>query len=167
LLNRLERTVDWRLHFPFRKPAACFHGGAFFDAIGPEFDRLERRHEIINADVLDAWFPPSPKVLAALQKELPWLLRTSPPTGCEGLVQTIARVRGVPAECVLPAGGSSDAIFLALRHWLNPGSRVLILDPTYGEYAHVLEQVVRTDQNRAHRVPIVGSAGRVAKRKCD
>jgi hypothetical protein len=39
--------------------APCFHGGAFFEAIGDRFDRLERRHDIINADVLDAWFPPA------------------------------------------------------------------------------------------------------------
>ncbi len=142
LLQRLERSLDWRLAFPFRQPAPCFHGGAFFDAIGPEFDHLERRHEIINADVLDAWFPPSPRVLAALSKDLPWLLRTSPPTQSEGLTRVIARVRGVAPANILPAAGSSDAIFLAFRHWLNPSSRVLILDPTYGEYAHVLEKVI-------------------------
>ncbi len=142
LLQRLERSLDWRLAFPFRKPIACFHGGAFFDAIGPEFDHLERRNEIINADVLDAWFPPSPKVIAALTEDLPWLLRTSPPTNCEGLARVIARTRGFPVACALPGAGSSDLIFLSFRHWLKPSSRVLILDPTYGEYAHVLEKVV-------------------------
>jgi histidinol-phosphate/aromatic aminotransferase/cobyric acid decarboxylase-like protein len=148
LLNRLERVADWQLGIPFRKSAACFHGGAFFDAIGPAFDHLERRKEIINADVLDAWFPPSPKVIAALQEELPWLLRTSPPAAGEGMVRTIAQVRGVPPECILPAAGSSDAIFLALRHWLDSSSRVLLLDPTYGEYAHVLEQVIHCQVDR-------------------
>src|SRR5947207_468872 len=39
--------------------AGCFHGGAFFDAVGDSFDDLSRRHQIINADVLDAWFPPA------------------------------------------------------------------------------------------------------------
>jgi histidinol-phosphate/aromatic aminotransferase/cobyric acid decarboxylase-like protein len=29
-----------------------------------------------------------------------------------------------------------------LRHWLTPASNALILDPTYGEYAHVLERVI-------------------------
>jgi histidinol-phosphate/aromatic aminotransferase/cobyric acid decarboxylase-like protein len=148
LLNRLERASEWQLEIPFRKPAGCFHGGAFFDAIGPEFDHLERRNRIINADVLDAWFPPSPRVLDALQEELPWLLRTSPPTGCEGMVRAIARARGVQPENILPGAGSSDLIFLALRHWLTPASRVLILDPTYGEYAHVLEHVVRCRVDR-------------------
>ena len=121
---------------------ACYHGGAFFDAIGAEFNHLDRRHDIIAADVLDAWFPPSPKVIAALREDLPWLLRTSPPTQCEGMVRVIARARGVVPENILPGAGSSDLIFLAFRHWLKPSARVLILDPTYGEYAHVLEQVI-------------------------
>src|SRR5262249_38231390 len=106
------------------------------------------RHRIINADVLDAWFPPSPRVIKALQEALPWLLRTSPPTGCEGMVRAIARARGVAPENILPGAGSSDLIFLALRQWLTPESRVLILDPTYGEYAHVLEHVVRCRVDR-------------------
>jgi len=33
-------------------------------------------------------------------------------------------------------------IYLAFRQWLSSGSRVLILDPAYGEYAHVLENVI-------------------------
>ncbi len=151
LLARFEREVDWHLAFPFRKPAPCFHGGAFFTAIGDEFESLERSRGIINADVLDAWFPPAPGVIAALQEHLPWLLRTSPPTNCDGLVRTIARVRGVRPDCVLPGGGSSDLIFLAFRHWLSRDSRVLILDPTYGEYPHVLERVVGC---RVDRLPL-------------
>jgi histidinol-phosphate/aromatic aminotransferase/cobyric acid decarboxylase-like protein len=148
LLNRLERGADWPLDIPFRKAAACFHGGAFFDAVGPEFDHLERRSRIINADVLDAWFPPSPRVTTALRQDLPWLLRTSPPTGCEGMVRAIARARGLSPQNILPGAGSSDLIFLVLRHWLTRSSRVLILDPTYGEYAHILEQVVRCRVDR-------------------
>lgn len=135
-----ETRTGWPMNSS--RPPTCYHGGAFFNAIGPEFNHLERRHDIIAADVLDAWFPPSPKVMAALTEDLPWLLRTSPPTHCEGMSRIIARVRGVQPENILPGAGSSDLIFLAFRQWLNPASRVLILDPTYGEYAHVLEQVI-------------------------
>lgn len=142
LLARLEARTAWRLPFPFRQPAACFHGGAFFSAIGETFDTLERRLDIINADVLDAWFPPAPAVTATLAAHLPWLMRTSPPTDCAGLIATIAATRGVAPENILPGAGSSDLIFRAFRHWLTADSRVLILDPTYGEYAHVLERVV-------------------------
>lgn len=142
LLHAMEKQVRWSIGIPMHKPAACFHGGAFFDAIGPRFDRLHTIPQVINADVLDAWFPPAPAVLESIQDHLPWLLRTSPPTGCEGLVAAIAEARGVRPANVLVGAGSSDLIFLALTRWLSRGSRVLLLDPTYGEYAHVLEQVI-------------------------
>ena len=151
LFDKLEAKTDWRLDLPFRKPAACFHGGTFFQAVGERFDALERAANIINADVLDAWFPPAPTVLAALREHLPWLVRTSPPTDARGLTETIAEIRGVPVECVLAGAGSSDLIFLALRHWLRRESRVLILDPMYGEYAHLLERVIRC---RVERLPL-------------
>jgi histidinol-phosphate/aromatic aminotransferase/cobyric acid decarboxylase-like protein len=121
---------------------ACYHGGAFFDAVGDAFESLDRLTTVISADVLDAWFPPSPRALTAMYAYLPQLVRTSPPTSCGGLARTIARVRGVSPDNVLCGGGSSDLIFLALTRWLTRTSRVLILDPMYGEYAHVLEQVI-------------------------
>lgn len=142
VLRRIEKSVDWQFHFPFRRPASCFHGGAFFGAIGERFENLGRRNTVINADVLDAWFPPSPRVVRALSEHLPWLLQTSPPTACAGLIETIAEARGVQPANILPGGGSSDLIFRAFREWLTPASRALILDPTYGEYAHVLERVI-------------------------
>lgn len=127
---------------PGGAPEACAHGGAFFAALGEEFDDLGRRERVINADVLDAWFDPAPAVLEALRGHLPWLLRTSPPTHSEGLVRVIARERGVPEESVLPAGGSSELIYLALPRWVRPGARAVLLDPTYGEYAHLLGKVL-------------------------
>ncbi|MEI7730601.1 MAG: histidinol-phosphate transaminase [Verrucomicrobiota bacterium] len=151
MLARVEVRMAWKIGVEYRTPAHCFHGGQFFKAVGEDFDALERLDSIINADVLDAWFPPSPKAVAAVQAHLPRLLRTSPPTEADGLIRAIARARGVAPECVLPGAGSSDLIFLALRHWLTPSSRVLILDPMYGEYAHVLERVIRC---RVDRLPL-------------
>ena len=142
IVDRLAKDVRWQLPVPFTGTPACYHGGAFFEAIGDEFDALDRSRTVISADVLDAWFPPSPGVMRAIESHLPWLVRTSPPTTCAGLVRTIARVQGVDEECILPGGGSSDLIFLALTRWLTRESRVLILDPMYGEYAHVLERVI-------------------------
>ena len=142
LIADLEQHVDWNLNgVSFHKTDLVYHGGAFFEAIGEEFDCLERKEEVISADVLDAWFDPAPRVISALRDQLPWALRTSPPTGCEGMQRVIARSRGVHESNILPGAGSSDLIFLALRHWLNTQSRVLILDPMYGEYAHVLEKI--------------------------
>ena len=127
---------------------SCYHGGAFFDALGARFDRIDRAAEVINADVLDAWFPPSPRAIAQIQAALPWIVRTSPPTNCEGLVEAIAQYRCVPESSIVPGSGSSSLIFLALREWLDSGSRVLVLDPSYGEYSHVLENIIRCDVDR-------------------
>lgn len=142
-MNGRKRGID----------AECFHGGAFFSAIGERFDALDRRNAVVNADVLDAWFPPAPGVLQMLTDHLEWLARTSPPTNCGGLRQAIAESRRVPADSVLVGAGSSNLIFLALREWLTPASRVLILDPCYGEYAHVLENVIgcHVDRFQLHR----------------
>ena len=142
IVDRIERDVQWQMPVSFAGTPSCYHGGAFFEAIGDEFATLERAKTVISADVLDAWFPPAPSVMEAIAAHLPWLMRTSPPTSCEGLVRTIARVQGVGVENILPGGGSSDLIFLALTRWLTRDSRVLILDPMYGEYSHVLEQVI-------------------------
>ena len=148
LLTKLEESVDWELPFVFNSTAICYHGGAFFKAIGEEFDALERHKDIINADVLDAWFPPSPHVIEALKESLPWIIKTSPPVDCRGLIDVISRVRDIPSDCILTGGGSSDCIYLAFQKWLTPNSRVLITDPSYGEYAHVLEKVIECKVDR-------------------
>ena len=122
--------------------APAYHGGASFDAIGRGFDNLGKTREVICADVLDAWFPPSPQAMAALSEYLAWAVASSPPAACEGLVDQISRSRGVDADAILPGAGSSALIFLAFTRWLAPSSRALVLDPSYGEYAHVLENAV-------------------------
>lgn len=122
--------------------ATCEHGGAFFQGIGERFTRLERRHDVINADVLDAWFPPAPGVLESLREHLEWLIRTAPPTQCEGLIQAIAEARGIPADCIVPSAGSSPVIYRAFSLCVSPAAQVLLLDPTYGEYGHLCKQLL-------------------------
>ena len=142
-LSRLGARVDWRLDTALSAgPDGCEHGGASFDGIGRDFRTLDRRHEVVAADVLDAWFPPAAGVLDALTADPGWVSRTSPPAGAEGLRQAIASARGVPVETVAVGAGSSDLIFRAFREWLTPASRVLLIDPSYGEYAHVTEKVI-------------------------
>ena len=162
LESEVRENVDWQLNISRPEGdagnVACYHGGAFFEAIGPAFDHLERVERVISADVLDAWFPPSPKVSSTLRENLDWALMTSPPTNCEGLVECIARTRRIPSDSVLPGGGSSNLIFLALRHWLRSNSKALVLDPSYGEYAHVLENVIGCRVDRLRLRPEDGFA---------
>ncbi len=159
-LREMDQRFGGRLEEP-KTPhkeqlRSCDHGGAFFAALGDTFASLDRKDDIINADVLDAWFDPAPSVVKAVGDHLSWSLRTSPPTGCEGMLRTIAHVRGLPQECLVAGAGSSALIFLALRAWLTPLSRLLILDPMYGEYAHVLEHVIGCRVDRLALSPDAG-----------
>jgi histidinol-phosphate/aromatic aminotransferase/cobyric acid decarboxylase-like protein len=120
----------------------AFHGGKSFEAIGEDFRRLDRAAEVINADVLDAWFDPAPAVLLKLQLFLPFLARTSPPVYSSGLVDAIAHARGIPQDCILTGGGSSDLIFTCLPRLAAQLRTAMILDPMYGEYRHVLETLL-------------------------
>ncbi len=81
-----------------------FHGGKFFQAIGEDFSALERSANVINADVLDAWFDPSPRVVEKLTRFLPFLAKTSPPVHACGLIAAIARARGVRPDQILAGG---------------------------------------------------------------
>ncbi len=173
VLRKLRPSMDWNLGVPL-EDEACFHGGAFFEAVGETFETLERRERVINADVLDAWFPPAPGAMRALEEHLPWLLRTSPPTDGRGLARTLSEVRGVPAESLVLGAGSSSLIYLAFQRWLTASSRVLLPDPTYGEYAHILERVLgcRTDTLRlspgdGFRLPVEELLSRLRRRRYD
>lgn len=153
-LARLAAGVDWRLDAAFAPgPDGCEHGGASFTAIGADFRTLERRQEVITADVLDAWFPPAPGARAVLTEDAGWVARTSPPTGAQGLLAELAAVRDLPPETLAVGSGSSDLIFRAFGRWLTRASRVLLMDPGYGEYAHVTERVIgcRVDRFRLRR----------------
>ena len=120
----------------------AFHGGAFFEAIGVDLRHLERASRVISADVLDAWFDPSPRVIETLRENLPFLLRTSPPNHAEGFVTEIAPRRGVPEACVLPGSGSSSLLFTCLPRLLRPGVKALALAPMYSEYEHIVEALL-------------------------
>jgi len=43
LFLKLAKQCFWNLEIPFFKPTECYHGGEFFEAIGKEFDNLNRR----------------------------------------------------------------------------------------------------------------------------
>lgn len=153
---RLRRVCEWDLGIEFEEPAPCYHGGASFSAIGDSFDDLGRAAGVIAADVLDAWFPPAPEVVEAVREHLPFLLQVSPPTDCGGLLRAIAHARGIHYDTLVPGAGSSDLIFRAFNAWLTPQSRVLMLDPTYGEYVHVAGQVIGC---QVDRIPLSRTRG--------
>jgi histidinol-phosphate/aromatic aminotransferase/cobyric acid decarboxylase-like protein len=130
------------------EPTRAVHGGAFFDALGEDFAHLERVGEIVNADVLDAWYDPSPRVIAAIQAHLSWLIKTSPPTHGDGLRKVISATRGVPSERIVVGAGSSSLMFSAIPRLIKRGDVAVILDPMYGEYAHLLDHLIGAEVRR-------------------
>ncbi|MCU1417590.1 MAG: putative aminotransferase CobD [Schumannella sp.] len=154
ILTTLEADVTWRLDAAFwPRSDGCEHGGASFSAIGTGFQTLQRRDEVVAADVLDAWFSPAPAVLATLTENPSWIARTSPPTDADGLIAAIASARTLPTDALTVGAGSSDLIFRAFGRWLTADSRVLLMDPGYGEYAHITERVIgcHVDRFRLYR----------------
>ena len=130
----------------------AFHGGAFWEALDPTFPPGYGERDIVVADVLDAWFPPAPGVIAALGDGAERLARTSPPTHAEGLIRVLSERRGIAASSIAVGAGSSDLLYRALPRWIGRGSRVLLPEPTYGEYAHLIETVLGA---RVDRFPIL------------
>lgn len=152
----------------------AYHGGSFFKAIGEDFQLLENRHDVISADVLDAWFDPSPMVIQKVKDNLEFFLRTSPPTHCDGLIQVISETRAVPVEQLVVGGGSSDIMFYLFPNFLKSGAGVMILDPMYGEYAHIFNHVADVrlsrfplDKKEGFRVNINALLKRINEEKPD
>lgn len=142
----MKSRIDWNLDFPFdpnTDQGSCYHGGASIKRMGCDVDRLEAQTQVINADVLDAWFNPSPGAEAILRDHLLWMVRTSPPTNAEEIRLKIAESRGIPYPSVVTGAGSSDLIFRAFRHWLTSRSNVLLVKPCYAEYEFVCRKVIR------------------------
>jgi histidinol-phosphate aminotransferase len=119
----------------------AYHGGGgVYNVIGADFEDIERGKDVANADGLDAWFDPSPKAVAKLSKYLNFAIKTSPPVHGDGLKAAISKYRGIPKENIIIGGGSSDLMFALFP---NLGlKKVLILDPMYGEYRHIFENVL-------------------------
>jgi len=95
--------------------------------------------DVIAADVLDAWFDPSPAVIAAYG-EAARLIGSSPDPGCRPLIEAIARAKGLPKEAISLGAGSSEIIHRVLPA-LARGGKVVLLDPTYSEYGFLLEAI--------------------------
>src|SRR6218665_1434815 len=71
-----------------------------------------------------------------------WSHRMSPPTYAEGLVQVIADNYACPKDQILVGAGSSALWFLFASVVLTETSNVLLVEPSYGEYAHVCQHVI-------------------------
>ncbi len=141
ILRRFAPRVRWSLAVPFERPAGTFHGGASHDVLGVR-PSIDQRSAIIAADVLDAWFPPAPGVRDVLASDIDYLVATSPPADAAELRDAIAATIGVDPRALAMGAGLSDLIFRSLPRWVAADRRVLLVEPQYAEYRHVLADLV-------------------------
>jgi histidinol-phosphate/aromatic aminotransferase/cobyric acid decarboxylase-like protein len=127
---------------------SCFHGGRFLNNGDTLLRDPSTLNSVVTADVLDAWFDPAPAVLDFIGEHMAKIIKTSPPVNPSIVENDIARSRGIEPRSVMAGSGSSDLIFLALPRFLNSESRVLVLDPAYGEYIYILEEVIGCNVDR-------------------
>lgn len=81
-------------------------------------------------------------VLEAVQKAVSGAtLRYYPDRACLALKEAIATAEGISPAQVLPTNGASELIQMVALAFVAPGSRQLILAPTFGEYIRAIQLV--------------------------
>lgn len=80
-------------------------------------------------------YPPSPRVLAALQQAVGADLRKYPDAGSRRLRQAAAQLYGFEPDWILAANGSDEILNNLLRAFVEPGEVVGFLEPSYSYYA--------------------------------
>ncbi len=112
-----------------RELSPSTHGGLDFSEL--------RRLGLRPCDVLDFSaninpYGPSPAVRPALTAAS---IEQYPDRVCFELRRSLAAWLGIVSERILPGNGSSELIGLMALAFIRPGDRVLVLGPTFGEYA--------------------------------
>jgi histidinol-phosphate aminotransferase len=79
-------------------------------------------------------YPPSPRVLAALQQAIGGDLRLYPDPVANRLRDTAAARYGFRRDNILVGNGSDDLLTMLMRTFVDPGDRVAFPTPTYSLY---------------------------------
>jgi histidinol-phosphate aminotransferase len=85
-------------------------------------------------------YAPHPAVLEAIRAAVSDVtLHRYPDRDCLALREAIAMAENVSTQHVLPTNGASELIQLVALAFVTPGSRHLILAPTFGEYRRAIQ----------------------------
>ncbi len=100
---------------------------------GFDLDRL------VKLDANENPYGPSPRVLAALSRPLPY--HRYPEPDSETLRRALAEYVGTSPDQVVVGAGSDEIILLALQAFLSPGTALIELAPTFVMYRLTAEAV--------------------------
>jgi threonine-phosphate decarboxylase len=96
--------------------------------------------EVIDFSANSNPYGPHSSVLAAVSAKLDRAaLARYPDRDCLALRAAIAAVDQTPVETILPGNGATELIHLIALAFVKPGSRHLVVAPTFGQYAHAIQ----------------------------
>lgn len=107
----------------------------------------DRRYIKLNTN--ENPYPPSPRVMAALQAAVTEDLRLYPDPVANSLRDRAAEVYGVSRDHVLAGNGSDELLSLIMKTCIGPGERVVYPYPTYSLY----DTLVSIEEGEIEHVP--------------
>src|SRR5439155_17352036 len=94
---------------------------------------------IVKLNTNENPFPPSPKVMQAIQHIEPELLRRYPDPMARAFCEVAGRTLKVSPDMILAGNGSDDILAVAFLTFLAPGDTVAFPEPTYSLYPVIAE----------------------------
>jgi len=96
--------------------------------------------KVIKLNTNENPFPPSPRVLEAINTIDPEKLRRYPSPKADAFRAVAARVHGVSPDMVLAGNGSDEILAIAMRTFVGPSEVLAYPDPTYSLYPVLAEE---------------------------
>lgn len=127
----------YKLHSKLAALAPVVHGAADYG----ELARLGLAPaEVIDFSANSNPYGPHPSVLAAVQTAVvdPAILAHYPDRDCLALRAALAAADRTSSDRILPGNGAAELIHLLALTLVEPGSRHLLVAPTFGQYAHAV-----------------------------
>ncbi len=103
---------------------------------------------IVKLNTNENPYPPSPRVLEAIQAVTTDELRRYPDPNCTALCQKLAELHGVREHCVFVGNGSDEVLALCTRAFVEHGGTIGYFDTTYSLYP------VLADIQESARLPV-------------
>ncbi|MDA0577122.1 MAG: histidinol-phosphate transaminase [Verrucomicrobia bacterium] len=109
-----------------------------------------RDRNVVKLNTNENPYPPSPRVIEAMQRVDADALRRYPDPHCGDLLHAIAVLHGVPEGSVFIGNGSDEVLALCTRAFVEHGGRVGYFDTSYSLYP-VLTEI---QESRRHPVEL-------------
>src|SRR6266496_2907174 len=113
------------------------HGGRMWEIADSDPTIAAR---IISADVNNAFYPPSPATVTAIESQMD-ALHHLPDTKCGRLKAALADFHNLDERMIEVGAGSSDLLQTIITGFLRPGDNIVLFSFTYSEYERCARSV--------------------------